>query len=751
MAVKAIGYDVEILPNMFSITFVDINNFMEVFNDCVDDKGKPIPMAEVLSVAEIKARLDKVNSKQFYITDKDDSQLFPMINFINNLVATKDTRYDLYGYNNQAYDNLMIAALLSNVLRCDNTKELITYLYNTSRRIIELQNSDNHVKDYAIEVLRQYKLPYVSLDLMKIFALNKAGVIIDKDNNRVPVPKGLKQVSINLKWYELLEYEMPPIGEADADIYRNLEVHGNYPYKGATIEELNQRVKTWDRYILDEYIPLMMHYNKNDVFIVAEIARLFTDEIKLRYTLSHTYKINFLNSSRSNIADKLFEKFYSEFSGLHPSQWKGKKTERTVMSFNKVIFPIIKFKTPELRDFLDDIKKVKVTRVSKDAFERNVRIGNLDYTMATGGLHSQDPPRALYSVPPSTGGQDGYTYVHWDIASFYPSIMSVYHIAPAHLNEAIFTKLVTWLKDTRVKAKHSSEPINGIPSKLMAEALKIVINSIYGKFSFEHGDLYDRMATLKVTINGQLMIFMLCEELELNGIEVVSANTDGIVIKLRDDKRDIFNQIADSWKQYTGLGADSEEYRCYINRDINNYLIQETNGKVSYKGDFNPKMYIRDLSKGYDAPVVAKAVENYFLDNKPVMETLRECTDILDFCKTQNIGKNYHVEVVKVVNGEIVHIPYQRYVRFYVSTDGEVIEKVHNTDSSIKSRLAAGEQVTILNTLDDVDIANRHINYKYYYQEALKIIDPIKLGIVPKGRGKTRIRKLSGYYNSLFD
>lgn len=162
-------------------------------------------------------------------------------------------------------------------------------------------------------------------------------------------------------------------------------------------------------------------------------------------------------------------------------------------------------------------------------------------------------------------------------------------------------------------------------------------------------------------------------------------------------------------------------------------------------------MYIRDLSKGYDAPIVAKAVENYFLYNKPIMDTLRECTDVLDFCKSQNIGKNYHVEVVKVVNGKVVHIPYQRYVRFYVSTDGDVIEKVHNSDSSIKSRLAAGERVTILNTLDDIDIANRRISYKYYYQEALKIIDPIKLGIVPKGKGKTRIRKLSGSYNSLFD
>lgn len=765
--VKAIGHDVEVLPNMFSITFIDINHYMEVFKDCVDKEGKPIPIAEVLSVEEIKHRLDTVKSIQFIITDKDDSQLFPMVNYINNLAATAQIRYDLYGYNNQAYDNLMIAALLSNVLRCNNTKELITYLYRTSKRIIELQSKDEYVKDYAIEVLRAYKLPYVTLDLMKIFALNKVGTIIDKEGNKTYTPKGLKQVSINLKWYELLEYEMPPIGENDADIYRNLEVNGSYPYKGHSIEQLNSEIKTWDRYILDEYISPMLHYNKNDVFIVAEIVRLFTNEIKLRYSLSHSYKINLLNSSRSNISDKLFEKFYTEFSGIHPSQWKGKKTERTVMSFNKVIFPIVKFKTSELQEFLEDVRKVKVTRTNKDAFERNVKIGDLIYTVATGGLHTQDPPRALYSKIDNmdnslTGGRtianiddlidDDIVYVHVDVASYYPSIMSVYHVAPAHLNEAVFTKLITWLRDTRVKAKHSkADFIDGIPPKVLAEALKIVINSIYGKFGFEKGVLYDRLATLKVTINGQLMAIMLAEDLELAGIPVISANTDGLVVKLKGSLRETYKDILQKWMNYTGMGLDSEIYLVYVNRDINNYICQETNGKISYKGDFNPKMYLKDLKTGYDAPIVSKAVENYFLYNKPVMDTLNECTDILDFCKTQNIGKNYHVEVVKVVNGEIVHIPYQRYVRFYVSTDGDVIEKVHNTDSSIKSRLAAGERVTILNTLDDVDIANRHISYKYYYQEALKIIDPIKLGIVPKGKGKTRIRKLSGFYSNLFD
>ena len=42
-------------------------------------------------------------------------------------------------------------------------------------------------------------------------------------------------------------------------------------------------------------------------------------------------------------------------------------------------------------------------------------------------------------------------------------------------------------------------------------------------------------------------------------------------------------------------------------------------------------------------------------------------------------------------------------------------------------------------------------NDKYYYDEAYKIINPVKLGISPKGKGKTKIKKKAGMYNSLFD
>ena len=97
-----------------------------------------------------------------------------------------------------------------------------------------------------------------------------------------------------------------------------------------------------------------------------------------------------------------------------------------------------------------------------------------------------------------------------------------------------------------------------MPNKTAAEALKIVINSIYGKLGSELFFLYDRFAQMQVTINGQLMTMTLVETLELEGIHVVSANTDGIVIKLPVDKEEVFKHITDEWNSVNKMGADGE-------------------------------------------------------------------------------------------------------------------------------------------------------------------------------------------------
>ena len=751
--IRSWATDVECFENLFSATFVDLQDYLKTFKDCGDKA-----LTECLSVAEIEARLEKVNSNIFYISDTDDSQLLKLVEYINSMQARYiedvPVRYDMFGYNNQGYDDMMFKTFMMYFNRFDNSRLLCKKLKEINDKLISLQDDKDALwKDRELDLIRKYRLPWATVDLFKVYALNSAGVNVDKDTGeRKKYGKSLKQVSINLKWHNLLDFTLPPIDDEEGDVYRKRN-----EYRGMTNEQLNAIITNdFDRYVLPKYIKPMLHYNKNDVYIVCEIARQKPDEIKLRYSLGAAFNLNLLCSARSNIADKLLYKFYSERSGLKPEAFKDLRTHRTALSFKKIIFPHICFQTDELKKVLEDMKKVTIYRTNKDSFEKVIKFHGTTYTIATGGLHSQDRPGVLTST-------DDYTFIHYDISSFYPSVMVAYNIAPKHLNNAVFVKMVDYFRLTRIKCKHTKDEVEqvvaGVHNKLAAEALKIVINAIYGKFGFDSYFLYDRFAQMQVTINGQLMVMMVVEALELAGIHVVSANTDGIIVKLPKDKENEFKDITDAWCAQNKLGADSERYKLFVTRDINNYFDIQSNDKVEYKGSLDPHQYLKDLKKGYDMPVVAKAVFEYFANGVSVMETLRNHKDILDFCKTQNVGKQFEVVYQKVVDGKVIDVHSQRHVRFYVSTKGVVIMK-ENVHDGKRSVLASGKPVIILNKLDDVDIALRNIDYKYYYEEAYKIINPIKLGISPNQKGdknkktlsgKALLKKNFGMYNSLFD
>ena len=760
--------DCEIFPNLFSITFVDLKDYLNTFRDCVDSKGKPKALTECLTVAEIKRRLDTVKSDIFYISDTDDSQLVELVGYINKMEAHYETtttidgnvtqipiRTDLYGFNNLGYDDLMIKAFLMYFNRFDSTKYLIEFLYNISQKIIKLQSDkDAFWNDKELELIRNYRLPYATVDLQQVYGLHAATVLTNKDTGaREKFGKSLKQTSINLKWHELLDFTLPPIDEEEYNLYWCKQDR----YRGLTLSELNKLITNdFERYVLPKYVEPMLYYNKNDVFLCCEMVRQKPDEVKLRYSITNAFGVNVLSSARANIADKLTIKFYSNMSGLSPKQFIKERTERTKLSFKKIIFPHIKFKTPELQKMLSEMMQVTITRTNKDAFSKEIEFYGTKYTLATGGIHSQDPPRICRS-------DDKFVYLHHDYTSYYPSIMISYNIAPKHLDRATFVKMVDYLKQTRVKCKHTPDSeghvMEGVPNKIGAEALKIVINSIYGKLGSELFFLYDRFAQMQVTINGQLMTMTLIEELELNGIHVISANTDGIVIKLPRDKFNVYKEITDRWNETNKMGADYEEYQMIASRDVNNYFDIQTDGTIEYKGALDPKQYLKELKKGYDAPVVAIAVFEYLVNNVPVMTTLRNHKDILDFCKTQNVGRQFEVVYDVCEKGVITHIHSQRHVRFYVSTKGVIIQKENKTTGA-RSNLAGGNTVCILNSLDDLPIEERNINYGYYYNECYKIIDPIMLGISPTQKGdrnkrilsgKAIIKKNSHQYNTLFD
>lgn len=411
--------DCEIFHNLFSITFVDLKDYLNTFKDCVDSKGKPKALTECLTVAEIKRRLDLVKSDIFYISDTDDSQLIELVGYLNGMQAHYETittadgnvtqipiRTDLYGFNNQGYDDLMIKAFLMYFNRFDNTKALIEFLYNISQKIIKLQSDkEAFFNDKELELIRNYRLPYATVDLQQVYGLHAATVITNKETGtRDKFGKSLKQTSINLKWHELLDFTLPPIDEEEYNLYWCKQDR----YRGLTLYELNKLITNdFDRYVLPKYIKPMLYYNKNDVFLCGEMVRQKPDEVKLRYSISNAFGVNVLCSARANIADKLTVRFYSDMSGLPPKKFIKERTERTKLSFKKIIFPHIQFKTPELQKMLSEMKEVCITRTNKDAFSKEIEFYGTKYTLATGGIHSQDPPRICRS-------DDKFVYLHHD-------------------------------------------------------------------------------------------------------------------------------------------------------------------------------------------------------------------------------------------------------------------------------------------------------------------------------------------------
>ena len=728
---KALAYDIEVTRNYFGVCFVDLNHYLEVFKDCVDDKQEAIPLIDKLSVTEIKNRLATVKRYRFSIFEDDDSELYPLLNWLQY-------EADYFGYNNNKYDRLMLSALLMYYNQFDKPSKLIEFLYDTSQRII--RNSDNDVlwQDNFTNMLMKNRLNFRDLDLFQIFRLDH-------------FHKSLKQTSINIKWYNLLEYHMPPISELDVDYYYRLTEN-----RGLSIEQLNRLYRnSFERYLHPAWKKEMEEYNDNDVFICCELVRMNQEEIRLRYMISKEYEINVLSASRSTIADKVIVKLYSKFTGLHPKRFIDTKTIRRKIEVSEILSDKIQFLSPQLNDLLQSLRSL-VLRGEKGEFERTFTYAGTSYTLATGGLHSNEIP-AIYVA------DDKQTIVDRDVTSYYPNLIRSLKVCQKHLNPKAWFRIADTIVDERTEHKHLAKDkslslILQIKHFTAAACLKIVANAgIFGKMGSEKSFLCDKKAMYKVTINGQLFLLMLIERLEDAGIHVISANTDGIVTIVPKGLEETADNICHWWEKHLGLELEFTSYSKYITEGVNSYLTVKTDGKKKFKGRMNPKMYLEDLSKGYNSPIVAKAVTEYFINGTPVMETLRNSKSILDFCRTQNVNRKYYIEYTHVVDHKMVVEEVQRNTRFYVSLTGGSLMKVeilgwdeNNQPKLKKSSLCAGQRVTVCNFVEDKDISELNINYLYYYNECMAIIEPIEQSRNNKGKGKRLVKKYYGM-RTLFD
>ena len=245
-----------------------------------------------------------------------------------------------------------------------------------------------------------------------------------------------------------------------------------------------------------------------------------------------------------------------------------------------------------------------------------VNVANVPHVFAWGGLHG--------ALPNYIG--DGIILC-LDVASLYPSIMIEYGFLSRNVTEQGKYREI---RDTRLRLKAEKNPKQA--------PLKIVLNSTYGAMKDKQNALYDPLMANNVCIAGQLLLLDLIEKIE-DHCELIQSNTDGLFLKVKDmETVDLIKSAAKEWETRTRLDLEWDIFSKIYQKDVNNYIIINAEGKYKSKGAYVKKL--NDID--YDLPIVNKALIDYFVYNKPVEETIVECNQLREFQKIVKISKLYN-------------------------------------------------------------------------------------------------------------
>jgi hypothetical protein len=598
-------------------------------------------------------------------------------NQLDAFVRYTEANPDAYwvGYNNLRFDSQVVEWILRNY---ENWHELSNL--EICAKIAQKAADVIHDANYDVfPEYREHELTLKQLDLFKIHHY-------DNKNRMVSLKR--------------LEFEM------DLENIEEMPIH--HTKTNMTKEE----------------IELTIDYCFNDVDATYEFYKITLGEtdhplykgnnqIQLRQDIYEEFGIPCLNYSDSKIGDEMIKKYYCSEKGIDYRELPRKGYFRKNIDLKNCIAKYVVFETPQLSDFL---KKMKKTQLGlQDDFKEHIDFYGNVYSFMKGGLHTENTPKVFEA-------DEEYEIIDWDVSSYYPAIIINNGQFPAHLGKE-FLRGYKQMFDKRLELKPLAKKDRKI--KGIVGALKLAVNSVYGKSSDMQSWIYDRQLTMFTTITGELSLMMLIEQYELNGIQVISANTDGVTIKIKKDLIPLMHKLNLWWCNITQYELERTDYSKIIFSTVNDYLAIMTNGEIKKKGDFLTDF---ELHKNKSARVVPIALENYFVHGTPVEHTIRNHTNLYDFCIRQKASRSFHYEGTNRSTGE--KTIYNKLIRYYVSNTGDKIFKVKNPECQTRaaaiSQVEAGEWVCKVCNFLQKNASVDNVNYDYYIEKANRIVTKIK-------------------------
>lgn len=392
-----------------------------------------------------------------------------------------------------------------------------------------------------------------------------------------------------------------------------------------------------EQYLTPEQINNVRNYCINDLDGTTDLLKELSPQLDLRSELSRQYRQDLRSKSDAQIAEAVLT---SEVKALN-GYWAKRPTIEPGTSYKYNVPDYIQYKTLLLQKMLEIVRNANFvihengSVIEPPEFQqlKQLQVGHSVYRMGIGGLHSSEETISHIA-------DENTLLCDFDVSSYYPNIVLNLNLYPKHMGEN-FNVVYRTIVERRLRAKKNKD-------KVVADSLKIVANSSFGKLGSKYSALYSPDLMFHVTVTGQLCLLLLIEMLELAGISVVSGNTDGIITKFDKKHYDEVVYIIKQWELITGFETEETRYKAVYSRDVNNYIAVKEDNKCKLKGAYSTP----GLSKNPTSLICIDAIEAIIVGNIPIEQTIKNCKDITKFLTVREVrggGEKDGVYLGKVV------------------------------------------------------------------------------------------------------
>lgn len=469
------------------------------------------------------------------------------------------------------------------------------------------------------------------------------------------------------------------------------------------IEDLPFPVGT---HLSNEQIDILHEYNWRDITETEKFYLSSVDMIRFREELTAKYSRDFINHNDTKIGKDYFIMKLEE-AGVQCYEYNPKtgrtpkQTIRRVIHLKDAILPWVTFREPEFVRVLNWLREQTIAE-TKGVFDNlTARVDGFEFVFGTGGIHGSVESRVVES-------DDECVILDLDVSSYYPNLAISNGFYPEHLG-----------RDFCEIYKHLYEQRKGYAKDTAENAmLKLALNGVYGDSNNKFSVFYDPLFTMKITLNGQLLLCMLAESLmQIDSLEMIQINTDGLTIRAPRSEVQLVHYWVTQWEDRTGLQMETAEYSRMFIRDVNNYIAEYTSGKVKRKGAYEYKKAWHQDSSALVVPLVAEQV---LLHGASIRDTVTSWPNAMDFMLLAKIPRSSYLTINYGHGDERL----QNTTRYCVTKDGGALTKwmpplAKKPDQWRKISVQSGYKATVCNNVSPMLALD--IDYDYYINEVEKL------------------------------